>query len=161
MSVNKYHPHLYVLPEDEADRDLANGFHLEIDQIGQMQVLPIVGGWRKVLERFQSDHIGGMKRYPQRYIVLLIDFDGQKDRFNEANEAIPNDLRDRVFVLGVWDEPEDLARAGLGHPETVGRKLARECREETDQIWGHDLFRHNASELERLRKHILPILFDK
>lgn len=126
-----------------------------------MQVLRIVGGWVKVLECFQSEHIKGMERYHNRFMVLLIDFDRDKDRLERAKKFIPENLKERVFVLGAWSKPEDLTKAGLGHPETVGRKLARECREETSQIWGHDLFRHNASELERLRRHILPILFDK
>jgi hypothetical protein len=29
MSVNKYHPHVLVLPEDDANRQLANGFLLD------------------------------------------------------------------------------------------------------------------------------------
>jgi hypothetical protein len=43
--------------------------------------------------------------------------------------------------------------------ETIGLKMAQACREETDGIWGHNLLRHNASELDRLRKHVRPILF--
>lgn len=163
MSVNTERPHILVLPEDRADRQLANGFWLEVDWMKQrqMQVLPIVGGWRKVLERFRVDHIRYMAQYPQRYMVLLIDFDGDEDRFDEANGVIPGDLKDRVFVLGVWGEPEDLGKAGLGSPETVGQKLAKDCRDETDVVWGHDLLRHNSSEVERLRKHVRPILFQK
>lgn len=161
MSVNSYQPHVLVLPEDDADRQLANGFHLEIDRIRQMQVLNVVGGWKEALECFKAEHSKEMECYLNRLMVLLIDFDQDKDRLELAKTFIPENLQERVFVLGAWSEPEDLTRAGLGSPETVGRKLARECREETSQIWGHDLFRHNASELERLRRHILPILFDK
>ncbi len=162
MSVNKNQPHLYILPEDKADKNLANGFHLEVapNHQRQMQVLPPVGGWLKVLNSFRSDHIRYMRSYPQRYLVLLIDFDEKEDRFDVAQKAVPDDLKDRVFILGIWGEPEDLGKTGLGSPETVGRKLAKDCREETDITWGHDLFRHNAMELERLRKLVLPILFD-
>ena len=92
-------------------------------------------------------------------MVLLINFDSQQDRFDIVCKEIPNDLRDRVFILGVWGEPEDLRTSGLGSPETIGNGLAKDCHEETDEIWGHHLLRHNAIELDRLREHVRPILF--
>ena len=161
MSTNDFLPHILVLPEDDADSQLANGFLLNVDwsRQRQIQVLPIVGGWRKVLECFQSDHIGYMKRYPQRYIVLLIDFDEQEDRLDIAKRVIPDDLKDRVFVPGARKDPEGLRKAGLGSFETIGIKLANDCREETDTTWGHDLLRHNVNELTRLREQVRSILF--
>ena len=91
-------------------------------------------------------------------MVLLIDFDGKEDRLEEAKAGIPGHLTDRVFVLGAWTEPEAL-KADLGSYETIGLALAKDCREGTDTTWGHDLLRHNATELDRLRKHVRPILF--
>lgn len=161
MSVNRYQPYVFVLPEDEKDRQLANGFWLELDLIRQrrMQVLQVARGWSRVVELFKVNHIDEMRRYPEQRMVLLIDFDDQEDRFDTVWEAVPNDLRDRVFILGAQGEPEDLQRAGLGSPETIGKGLAKDCREETDEIWGHDLLRRNASELDRLREQVRPILF--
>ncbi|MCX6623007.1 MAG: hypothetical protein NTY38_18455 [Acidobacteria bacterium] len=161
MSVNKYQPHLLVLPEDDANRQLANGFLLELDRavLTRIQVLPEVGGWITVLNDFESDHISGMIRYPNRYMVLLIDFDGEQERLTTAKERIPQHLRERVFVLGVLREPEDLKRAGLGDYETIGGGIARDCREQTDTISGHELLRHNTGEFGRLRQHVRPILF--
>ncbi|MGA3027288.1 MAG: hypothetical protein ABSF98_21220 [Bryobacteraceae bacterium] len=93
-------------------------------------------------------------------MVLSIDFDERyPERLAEAKNRIPEGLRDRVFILGAWSEPEALTRAGLGSPETIGRELARDCREDTDATWGHDLLRHNAGEIGRLRQHVRPILF--
>jgi hypothetical protein len=37
--------------------------------------------------------------------------------------------------------------------------MAQDCRDETGTIWGHELLRHNAGELARLRDHVRPILF--
>jgi hypothetical protein len=37
--------------------------------------------------------------------------------------------------------------------------MARDCREETEETWGHELLRHNAGELARLREQVRPILF--
>jgi hypothetical protein len=63
-----------------------------------------------------------------------------------------------VIALGTWSKPEDL-KAALGPYERIGQAMADDCREDTDTTWGHDLLRHNAIELERLRKHVHPILF--
>src|SRR5262249_13953650 len=159
MSVNRYQPHVLVLPEDDANRQLANGFLLDQSlSTRKIQVLEEAGGWNEVLNRFRSDHIIEMHRYPHRFMVLLIDFDGREDRLDNAKAIIPDHLKDRVFILGTWSEPEAL-RQDLGSYETIGLKMAKDCREETDTTWGHNLLRHNASELDRLRMHVRPILF--
>jgi hypothetical protein len=157
MSVNQYLPHVLVLPEDDANSQLANGFTLDVST-RQIQVLEPAGGWMKVLECFESDHVRAMQSCTPRYMVLLIDFDGVPGRLNVAKNFIPDHLTDRVFVLGVWTEPEKL-RADLGSYETIGMALAKDCREETDTTWGHDLLRHNAAEIDRLRDRVRPFLF--
>jgi hypothetical protein len=91
-------------------------------------------------------------------MVLSIDFDHQRDRLDRAMAVIPENLKDRVFVLGVWTEPEAL-KPDLGSYEKIGLAMAEDCREETTAIWGHELLRHNASEMERLRQKVRPILF--
>ncbi len=169
MSANNSLPHIFVLPEDDADRQLATGFHLEVnwDRQRRLQVLEEAGGWPKVVKLFKSDHIGKMRRYPERLMVLLIDFDDKQDRFDKVWQdrfdkvwkEIPDDLKDRVFILGARKDPEALTRAKLGSLETIGKALARDCREDTDMTWGHDLLKHNAGELERLRERVRPILF--
>ncbi len=160
MSVNQNRPHVLVLPEDDANRQLAKGFQLQVppNRQRQMQVLPVAGGWTGVLKLFQSVHIGEMERNSHRFMVLLIDFDGRRDRLGDARARIPNHLSDRVFILGAWTKPEDLKKA-LGPYETIGLGMAVDCREETNTTWGHPLFQHNASELDRLRRQVRPILF--
>jgi hypothetical protein len=148
-----------VLPEDDANRQLARGFLLDQSvSARRIQVLPVAGGWRSVLDAFESEHIREMDRYPKRFMVLLIDFDRHEERLTYAKSHIPGNLIDRVFVLGVWTEPEKL-RADLGSYETIGRAMAQDCREETDTTWGHDLLRHNAGEIGRLRERVRPFLF--
>lgn len=158
MSCNKDRKHVFVLPEDDSNKVLALGFHLRVNVTRQMQVLRVAGGWKKVLEKFKSDHVKEMVRYPERFMVLLIDFDGRDDRLEHAKAAIPENLADRVFVLGAWSKPEDL-RVKLGAYEQIGSDLAEDCRAGTDKVWGHELLRHNASELGRLREQVRPILF--
>jgi hypothetical protein len=159
--VNRYLPHVLVLPEDDANRQLANGFVLDLDPsvFTRIQVLEEVGGWAEVLNCFESDHVGGMDRYTARNMILLIDFDGNPERLSTAKDRIPERLSGRVFVLGVLSEPEALKSAGLGSYETIGREMAKDCREKTEATWGHALLRHNAGELERLCDHVRPILF--
>ena len=159
MSVNKDLPHVLVLPEDDANRQIANGFHLKVDKIRQMQILAPAGGWRRVLDLFMSDHVDLMDRIRVRTMILLIDCDGRDDRLRDARASIPDRLRNRVFVLGVWTQPEKL-RIDLGRSyETIGRRMADDCREGNDTTWGHALLRHNVGEIERLRGHVSPILF--
>lgn len=161
MSVNRDRPHLFILPEDRANSELATGFHLEIDPLRQrqMQILPIAGGWQKVLNIFKADHVAYMRRFPNRFMILVIDFDEREDRFETAQQFIPDDLKDRVFVLGSRKEPEDLRRAGIGSNEDIGLALAKDCREDNYRTWGHELLNHNAGELERLREKVRPIFF--
>jgi hypothetical protein len=99
-----------------------------------------------------------MNRYPSRFMVLVIDFDGRASRLNDAKSRIPERLADRVFILGALREPEDLKKE-LGSYEKIGLAMAKDCREETDTTWNHELLRHNAEELARLRRHVRPILF--
>jgi hypothetical protein len=160
MSANRQQPHVLVLPEDDANRQIANGF-LQDQALfhRRIQVLVPAGGWTKVLSKLQSDYLGGMELYPARFMVLLIDFDGSEDRLTEVRQGIPSHLADRVFVLGARTEPEDLKRANLGSYETIGGALARECREGTNRVWGHHLLCHNESEITRLRERVRPFLF--
>ena len=159
MRVNQYRPHVLVLPEDEANSRLATGFHVEVDSTWQMRVLPVAGGWIEVLRRFNDDEVPGMDKRPHRFMILLIDFDGRQDRLHLAKAEIPARLSERVFILGTRTKPEDLKRAKLGNYETIGSAMANDWRDETAATWGHHLLRHNASELERLREHVRPILF--
>ena len=158
--MNKYLPHVFVLPEDDANLRLANEFHLNVDwnRHRQMQVLEVAGGWNEVLNVFESVHVVEMDRWHHRFMVLLIDFDGREQRLQDAKTRIPEHLIDRVFILGTLTEPEALKR-DVGSYETIGLALAQDCREETDNTWGRPLLRHNAGELGRLRESVRPILF--
>jgi hypothetical protein len=74
MSVNKSQPHVFVLPEDKANREMANGFHRELAcyRQRQMQVIRPAGGWNKVLELFTSVHATEMYRNRYRFMGSLI-----------------------------------------------------------------------------------------
>jgi hypothetical protein len=158
--MNKYLPHILVLPEDDANRQLADGFLNEkFVAVARAKVLGVAGGWIEVLSRFKVDHVGPMDRWDKRLMILLIDFDDRgAERLREAKEAIPAHLTERVFVLGTKTDPESLKK-DLGSYETIGQGLAENCYYDTYATWGHEQLRHNAEELERLRRAVRPILF--
>jgi hypothetical protein len=161
MSANKDQPHVLVLPEDDANRQLAFGFYLQIDLNRQrrMQILRPAQGWIKVADEFVSVHVREMRACPLRFMVLLLDFDSDIERLERVRARVPADLTERVFIIGALSDPEALRQAIHRSPEKIGSALAQDCREDTDTIWGHELLRHNASELDRLRRDVRPILF--
>jgi hypothetical protein len=158
VSVNKYLPHVFVLPEDDANLRLANEFHLQVDRQRQMQLLEVAGGWNEVLNLFELVHVVEMERCPHRFMILLIDFDGNAGRLQVAKARIPQALAHRVFILGSFQTPEAL-RASLGPYEDIGSGMAEDCRQGTNTTWGHNLLQHNAGELGRLRQYVRSILF--
>ncbi len=160
MSVNKHLRHVLVLPEDDADRQIANGFLKDPALLThRIQVLPPADGWMKVLECFKSDHVRQMDSWPLRSMVLLIDFDNDTNRLTYARTFVPDRLMDRVFVLGAWTDPQKLKASLDLTLEAIGEALAKDCREETDATWGRELLRHNSGEVDRLRDRVRPFLF--
>jgi len=92
VSVNNHKPHVIVLPEDDANRQIANGFLLDPSiKLRNIQVLNPAGGWGKVLDRFLDDHVAELRKWPQRHLVLLIDFDGLLT--HAPNSSPANSLR--------------------------------------------------------------------
>uniref|UniRef100_E6QI75 Uncharacterized protein n=1 Tax=mine drainage metagenome TaxID=410659 RepID=E6QI75_9ZZZZ len=160
MSTNHYKPHVLILPEDRANAQVATGFVGETSPRYQaIQILQEAGGWMVALGLLEGTHVPNMRRFPERILVLVIDFDGQfADRIKLAKGKIPPDLMDRVFILGTQDEPEAL-RAELGSYETIGRGLAQDCREQTNHIWQHPQLQHNAGEVARLAPLVRSFLF--
>ena len=160
MSVNKYLPHLLILPEDDANRELANGFVLNHAVNSRaVQILPPAGGWKKVLHKFQANYLDGMrKKYRDRHLVLLIDFDQDKTRIDRVQEEIPQDVADRVFVLGTWSEPEALRTKTGKTFEKIGSELAKDCPDIRNELWSDELLEHN--ELEEIVSSVRSFLFE-
>lgn len=158
--MNEEVDHVYVLPEDDANHRIANGFLLDplLDQ-RRIQVLPNAGGWTHVRDEFEKTHRAKMEKNHCRHMVLLVDFDEKDDRLTELKKDIPVELMNRVLVLGAWSEPEALRQAGLGTYDDIGEKLAQDCRENTNSAWAHPLLQHNAEELRRMTPILKPILF--
>jgi hypothetical protein len=125
-------------------------------------VLQVAGGWSSVLEKFKIEYIPHLKTYDDSHIVLLIDFDEEyESRSSNFAQEIPPEFRDRVFVIGVLDEPQDLTRA-LNFKKTfeeIGDSLANDCHGNTTTMWHHPHLKHNETERVRLMKVVKSILF--
>jgi hypothetical protein len=159
--MNKYKSHILILPEDDANREIANGFNLNENLDSRsIQILPSAGGWKRVIEKFTDDHVSAMRQFTERRIVLVIDFDnGYEDRLKYMQDHIPSDLKNRVFVLGAQSEPEQLKKAMNKNFESIGVALAKDCSEKTDKTWGHALLKHNKTEIDRMILSVKPYLF--
>ncbi len=161
MSVNVYQHHVMVLPEDDANRQIVNGFLLDPSLNERaIQVLPIVGGWAKVRDDFVAVQVAYLRKYPKRHLVLLMDFDGHfTERMLHFQRVIPGDVCGRVYLLGTQDEPEPLRKACGVSLEKIGVQLANACASSEQGLWGHAMLAHNKAEIGRLIENVKPFLF--
>jgi hypothetical protein len=160
MSVNKYRDHLRVIPEDDANRQIVVGFmtHPSVSET-VVGIESPAGGWPNVLESFSEVFVSYARNYPKSHIALLIDFDQVMGRRAYFEERIPDDVKHRVFVIGSWNEAEDLKRELGMTLEAIGEKLAQECAEGQLRLWNHTLLDHNREELNRMITTIKRFLF--
>ncbi len=154
---NKYVPHLLVIPEDEANRQIMTGFvsHLEVDN-RRITVEPVACGWIKALEQFRINHLMGMAKYENRHVMILIDFDGRENRLEKAKEYIPENMRSRVYVMGCLSEPEKIRAATRMSKSQLGEAIAEACLRGNEDLWKTDILAHNRAELERMKSSICP-----
>ncbi|ACK70457.1 conserved hypothetical protein [Gloeothece citriformis PCC 7424] len=161
MSLNKYQPHLLILPEDDANRQIANGFVLSLNvNYRRIQILAVADGWGKVVNIFLEDYVDEMRQFTNRNMVLLIDFDQRQDRLSYVKDKIPNDLIDRVFILGTNSNPENLKKATQKTYEQIGETLAKDCPDKKNPLWEHELLKCNQSELDRIIPVVKEFLFN-
>jgi hypothetical protein len=167
--VNRERPHVLILPEDAANRDIANGFYLDVDHQRALQVLPVQRGWTNVRDALQQTYVPELRRFRCAHLVALIDFDSQPGRHTLFTDdlELPADIAERVFIAGALTEVEDLRRSlvhrHLISPNTlehIGGALAEECRNGGSLVWGDKLLAHNAVEVARMRTALRPILFN-
>jgi hypothetical protein len=160
MSVNKYKPHVLVIPEDDANRQLAIGFRLHHTvNARSVKIMTPAGGWHSVLEVFEEEYIPYLNAYSTAHVVLVVDFDDNEHRWEQCQQRIPESVRSRVFVIGSRDEPETIRRDLQISLEQIGLLLAGDCHKDDFGLWRTPHFEHNSSELERLVAAVKPIVF--
>jgi hypothetical protein len=159
--MNKYAPHVYVIPEDDANRQIADGFvlHPRVKDM-RIQVVPPAGGWPKVLKTFRDEYVPKLRAQPNTHVVILIDFDDQVEkRKADFEQEIPADFKARVFVMGSKHTPEILKKEAKRSLEDIGKSLADECDTGILALWGHEQLSHNDADRERLIETVMPFLF--
>jgi hypothetical protein len=160
MSANNHLPHLLVLPEDDANRQILVGFRkYHAVNSRQMPIQNVAGGWHKAVDAILEEHVALMRTYPNRHVMLVVDFDDHPERRDEIVSRIPEDLRDRFFLIGCLNEPERLFTSLRIKAEALGELLAFECDDGTSTTWNHEMLVHNAAEIERLKIMVKPFLF--
>lgn len=161
MSVNKFQPHVYVIPEDRADEEIANGFVLH-DQVQQrqIQVLPCANGWPGVLAKLKIEYLPHLRGFKQGNLVLLIDYDGKYEkRRKQFDDEVPDELKERVFVLGAKETPEQLKSKLKMNFEAIGQALADDCFYNRTSLWDHEQLKHNDPDRGRLFTSVRKIMF--
>jgi hypothetical protein len=161
MSVNRYRPHVFVIPEDDADRQIADGFVLHPRvTTRQVQVIEPPGGWMRVLDTFRKEYVRLIQQNAHTHVVMVVDFDGEVEGRRAKFEAgTPTDVHARVFVIGPRETPETLRKSlNIGY-EDIGRALADDCDRDRTDMWHHELLRHNEAERLRLFQTVKPFLF--
>jgi hypothetical protein len=154
--VNRHKPHVYILPEDDANRQVAIEALLVLGiDTQRYKVLHVARGWLAAKNTFLSDHVSKMRLYPFRRFVLLVDGDKDTKRFEQIRSEIPIDLRDRVFILGSLHEPEDL-KTDFGSLDEIGSKLAEDLSNSTLGRWNHSLLAINIPEVRRMQATLCP-----
>lgn len=160
MAVNKYKDHVWVLSEDSKTRQIANGFVLHPSiNIRCIDIRPFSGGWPKVLKDLKNEHLCGLRNYQHRHLVILVDFDNFGEDRREIFKDIPEDVKERVYVIGPSVEVESLEKdAGLT-AEIIGTELAKACANGEPGLWKNKFLEHNETELKRLRDSVKSFLF--
>ncbi len=157
--MNKYRPHLWLLPEDDANIAIANGFVLHDRVASRMvQTMNPVNGWPHFHRVFEQEYEPLLRRYGAGHLLMLVDFDGVAERRSELEKFVPEELRPRIFIMGSKITPELLRREVGMSFEVLGKRLAIEC-DKPDGLWNHEHLIHNRPELERLIAVVKPFLF--
>ena len=161
MAVNKYVPHLYVIPEDDANRQMAVGFEKDYRiRARAIQILRPAGGWKKALDWLSDEYYRVLDEKANSRVLVLIDCDQDVYRIAGALDSVPEHLKDRVFILGAMSEPEKLKQELNLTFEKIGEEIANACFDDGVTVWNHDQLKHNASEVERLRSNLFSVVFE-
>lgn len=168
--MNEYRPHLKILCEDEINQNFAKGFILGLNSYQFLHpqietIKDVAGGWNKAVNGLNEVWLNQLKQNKYLFLLILIDSDGNSNRLNAVLSTIPNDLKERVFVMGCLDEPETLKQQSHAaikqmdkkekvSDEAVGKVLFQHCKDNPENnLWHSDELKHNLAEIERLKEN--------
>ena len=159
MGCNHEKWHLFIKPEDDANRQIVNGFVMKLSMEAQskIHVDKPANGYHKALEFIRD---ANLERYPQRRLLVVIDY----DRSVELRQRLVNDyaaICDRVFVLGAQRDAEALKRSLQKSFAKCGAAIADDCASCACELWNNSTLNHNREFLDRLCPEIARELFGK
>ena len=177
--MNEYKPHLKILCEDEINQNFAKVFILGLNnhQLLSPQIETIkdvTGGWNKAVNDLNEVWLEQLRQNNHLFLLILIDSDGRSNRLNEILSAIPEEFKERVFIMGCLHEPEILKQQSHSaikqmnkkekvSDEAVGKVLFQHYKNNPkNNLWYSDELKHNADEIERLKentKHFINWIF--
>lgn len=132
MSANNYKPHLKVLCEDKINQDMMRGFAMGVFNASQHIdiIQDVAGGCHKAKILLENIWVDKLLKYPTMFLLIIIDFDKDISRITYMRENLPEELKDRVFILGCFDEPEKFkqyAREKIGSKKVFLVKILAKC----------------------------------
>ncbi|MDR0564379.1 MAG: hypothetical protein LBG78_05525 [Azoarcus sp.] len=161
---NKYTKHLKIIAEDDSCRQLANGLMNVVSNNRAIDSIEISDGWLKSFDFFSDKEIERLKKFNNRILLLIIDSDNNVDsRFKKFKEKVPDEFKDRVYLLSSKGESEDLRSYfksvfGKNSLELIGEKLAESCHRGKFDLWNCDQLKHNKPEIHRFYDSVKTFL---
>ena len=163
MSPNRYQEHIIILPEDDAIRQIVNGFcssHCLGNTNRILQIADEARGWSHAKTILEDTYVKYLKKFPKSRVIVVIDFDSQTARRDHMLQNVPEEIKERVFIIGSFSNPESLRNDLNKSFETIGKDVAEQCAAESaDNLWDATLLRHNQAEIVRLSREIRDLLF--
>lgn len=162
MGVNYEKNHLYVILEDAPYREILNGTKMTNFNYNLVKVKNPSRGWKAVFEDFDNS-IPLLRKYQHRHTLLLMDFDDEDKssennftrRLKTFNDLIPNEFKDRVFILGVNHKESEALIKLFKTPdfEKIGKILVENCPKSDLSNWKNIHLECNLPEIERMKEN--------
>ena len=169
--MSAYGCEVVVYPEDAATKDLAVALTESkcgsvFKQNKTITVKRPCGGKDNAVETALKNC--DLKRFPNRRIIILIDFDKCNTTLAKIKQKIPPEYVGKFFILGWTGEIEDLKSevgcAGTGF-NRLAERLVDDCFPQCHGVWKRGEFAQmhesacgSKSECERLSEEILPLI---
>lgn len=93
--MSEFRSHVYVLAEDDANRQILNGFLTNQAVCARcVKPVPISKGWSKLINQFESDYAPRLRKNTLGFAILLVDFDKQgPKRIGQIQARIDSTVR--------------------------------------------------------------------
>lgn len=155
---------IIVIAEDQRLRAVAVGFFSNnLDMSQNIYIDKYQKGWPKVKDRIPKCN-ATLKQYPKLRIVLIIDFDGKKNRYDYFMKDVDQDVKDRLFILGPLHNVEQLKKCCNAPTfEQLGHLLREDClnKDSAFNIWNCPELSDFKEEIKRICENVKDFLWTR